>query len=255
MTLSELLHSLTFDEIAVHLPKYDIHPLNFVFYKVLFDHLHHTEPLLEEESNEELLAKMEEMGLQPNEILVNKWEYDEEPDDDEPIDSNVLAAHLAWDKPWHASLAKELKIDQDVEATPAEIAATCLVFLATIEENSPEGHEVMKYDTRKLCEIFHAGRYKTYSHRTFAYDATQRVAYYQELIEQYDLHYSIRLLHDELNITFTHCMIVLSTSSAYPLRMEELNLIPVIAGEREVSCFIKQDDTLGEELGIDIIFY
>ncbi len=369
MTLSELLHSLTFHEIATYLPKYDYRPL--AFFKMHFDILRHTEPHLEE-IDEHTRQRWEAIGVQPHEIaiayidpedtltqgnrlgLIGRTKSTACTDSAEAEAKPLkLIARPLVSVAWHSSLAKELKIAPEVEATPAEIAACCRAgpacwqfsygeplawvvaqeagfsytksfrqkakflrslyaqlvphkkelmmvkaFRKRLHINSPiframskryrnryrrrsvrfcSNHEYNRQisqvgtfvhklltqgefldatpDESMLQTLFRVGFYKVYAHRTYAYNAAHRAAYYQELIERYNLFASLPLLCELRDVVFTHCMIVLSTSAAHPLRMEELSLIPVIAGGRKVSFFLKQDDTLGEELGVDIIFY
>ncbi len=103
MTLYELLHQVSFDEIVPFIERY--HGWNaLALYKIHYDYLRHLTPELGERTT----------------ATVSNGELDEswpEPH---------LAAHPLEGDFWEHSLAKELIIEPDVKASLAEIAMCCL---------------------------------------------------------------------------------------------------------------------------------
>ena len=106
MTYSELLHQVSFDEIAPYIRKYGSEGCSLVWYKIHYDMLRQLEPHLDDDD--------EETATISNAELYYDWE---EPHlDAYPMEGNS----------WESSLAKELIVNEDVNATWAEIAACCL---------------------------------------------------------------------------------------------------------------------------------
>ena len=103
MTLYELLHQVSFDEIVPFIERY--HGWNaLALYKIHYDYLRHLTPELGERTT----------------AVVSNGELDEswpEPH----LDAHPLEGDL-----WEHSLAKELIIEPDVIASLAEIAMCCL---------------------------------------------------------------------------------------------------------------------------------
>ena len=103
MTLYELLHQVSFDEIVPFIERY--HGWNaLALYKIHYDYLRHLTPELGERTT----------------AVVSNGELDEswpEPH----LDAHPLEGDL-----WEHSLAKELIIEPDVKASLAEIAMCCL---------------------------------------------------------------------------------------------------------------------------------
>lgn len=103
MTLYELLHQVSFDEIVPFIERY--HGWNaLALYKIHYDYLRHLTPELGERTT----------------AVVSNGELDEswpEPH----LDAHPLEGDL-----WEHSLAKELIIEPDVKASLAEIAMSCL---------------------------------------------------------------------------------------------------------------------------------
>jgi len=106
MTYSELLHKVTFDEIAPYIRKYGSEECSLVWYKIHYDMLRQLEPNLDEDD--------ENTATISNAELCYDWE--------EPhLDAYPMEGAL-----WESCLAKELNVNEDVNATWAEIAACCL---------------------------------------------------------------------------------------------------------------------------------
>lgn len=125
MTLYELLHQISFDEIVPFVKSY--HGWNALpLYKVHYDYLRHLTPRLGENTI----------------ITVCNDETDEswpEPH---------LHAHPLEGDFWEESLAKELVIEPDVKASLAEIAMCCLwhtSFYGFTEEDTKETAERLEY--------------------------------------------------------------------------------------------------------------
>lgn len=103
MTYSDLLHRVSFDEIAPYIRKYGSKGYSLVWYKIHYDMLRQLEPRLDEDD--------EKTATISNAELYYDWE--------EPhLDAYPMEGSL-----WEASLAKELVVNEDVNATWAEIAA------------------------------------------------------------------------------------------------------------------------------------
>lgn len=102
MTLKELLDSLSFDEIAPFLIRHYTYyaPGDLVPYKQHFDYLRSLTPTCQE--------------LIENKIVRIS------------LGKHKLNAYPLEGDDWEDSLAKELVLDKDVKASPAEIAACCL---------------------------------------------------------------------------------------------------------------------------------
>lgn len=106
MTYSELLHSVTFDEILPFIEKYHGHSESVAMYKMHYDMLRHLTPHHDESDNKTATIS--------NAKLDFDWEK-----------PHVEALSLEGDL-WESCLAKELVVAPDVDACPAEIAACCL---------------------------------------------------------------------------------------------------------------------------------
>ena len=106
MTYSELLHSVSFDEIMPYMEKYHGHTRCTAHYKMHYDMLRLLTPHWEEDDNATAAITNAELDYD--------WEVPH-------LDGYPLEGDL-----WEVSLAKELIIAPDVDATPAEIAMCCL---------------------------------------------------------------------------------------------------------------------------------
>lgn len=114
MTLKQLLDSLTFDEIAPFIDLEDGRNCLAAF-KQHFDYLRHLTPT---------------EGV-TGEVSVGYWrdpdlEDDEINDTDENENEHQLFARSLEGDYWESCLAKEIVLDDEVVASPAEIAACCL---------------------------------------------------------------------------------------------------------------------------------
>lgn len=106
MTYSELLHQVSFDEIRPYLEKYADEGYSVAWYKVHYDMLRQLKPHQDEDDDKTAT------------ISNAKLDYDWE--------KPRLHAHPMEGGLWETSLAKELIVNDDVDATWAEIAACCL---------------------------------------------------------------------------------------------------------------------------------
>jgi hypothetical protein len=135
MTYSELLHSVSFDEIMPYIEKYHGHTGCTALYKTHYDMLRQLTPHREEGDNATATISNAELDY--------TWE--------EPhLDGYPLEGDL-----WEVSLAKELIIAPDVDATPAEIAMCCLwhtSFFGFTLEQVEELNEKNEYYIRDLLD-------------------------------------------------------------------------------------------------------
>ena len=115
MTFKQLLDSLSFEEIAPFVDKYDEGMNPAARYKQHFDYLRHLTPA---------------EGV-TGEVCVSYWK-DPDPEEDEAENDGGegcfrrLSAFPLEGDLWESSLAKTLVIDEEVTESPAEIAACCL---------------------------------------------------------------------------------------------------------------------------------
>ncbi len=108
MTLSELLHTVTFEEVAPYIVKYHGDDKCMAGYKIHFDLLRGMKPSCSEGDNKiATISHYEGIG-------------------EEEIPPLMLDAYPLEGDYWEVSLAKELVINPDVNATWKEIAACCL---------------------------------------------------------------------------------------------------------------------------------
>ena len=132
MTLHELLHQVSFDEIVPFVERY--HGWNaLALYKIHYDYLRHLIPKL----GEETIATVS----------------NGEPDESWP-EPHLDAFPLEGDY-WEHSLAKELIIEPDVKASLAEIAMCCLwhtSFYGFTEEQMDERFENLDYYAEDLVD-------------------------------------------------------------------------------------------------------
>ena len=135
MTYSELLHQVSFDEIAPYIRKYGSEECSLVWYKIHYDMLRQLEPNLDEDD--------EKTATISNAELYYDWE--------EPhLDAYPMEGSL-----WGASLAKELVVNEDVNATWAEIAACCLwhtSFYGFTQAQRKETNERLYYYGNNLLD-------------------------------------------------------------------------------------------------------
>ena len=135
MTYSELLHQVSFDEIAPYIRKYGSEECSLVWYKIHYDMLRQLEPNLDEDD--------EKTATISNAELYYDWE--------EPhLDAYPMEGSL-----WEASLAKELVVNEDVNATWAEIAACCLwhtSFYGFTQAQRKETNERLYYYGNNLLD-------------------------------------------------------------------------------------------------------
>ena len=135
MTYSELLHQVSFDEIAPYIKKYGSEGCSLVWYKIHYDMLRQLTPHLDEDD--------EKKSTISNAELSYDWE--------EPhLDAYPMEGSL-----WEASLAKELVVNEDVNATWAEIAACCLwhtSFYGFTRDQRDETNERLDYYGKNLLD-------------------------------------------------------------------------------------------------------
>ena len=135
MTYSELLNSVSFDEIMPYIEKYHGHAKCTALYKTHYDMLRMLTPHREEGDNATATISNAEVDY--------TWE--------EPhLDGYPLEGDL-----WEVSLAKELIIEPDVDATPAEIAMCCLwhtSFYGFTREGRHETFEKLDYYASNLLD-------------------------------------------------------------------------------------------------------
>ena len=135
MTYSELLHQVSFDEIAPYIRKYGSEGCSLVWYKIHYDMLRQLEPHLDDDD--------EETATISNAELYYDWE---EPHlDAYPMEGNS----------WESSLAKELIVNEDVNATWAEIAACCLwhtSYYGFTRDQKDETNERLHYYGKNMLD-------------------------------------------------------------------------------------------------------
>ena len=132
MTLYELLHQVSFDEVVPFIERYQGWNA-LALYKIHYDYLRHLTPELGERTT----------------AVVSNGELDEswpEPH----LDAHPLEGDL-----WEHSLAKELIIEPDVKASLAEIAMCCLwhtSFYGFTEEQVEERFESLGYYAEDMLD-------------------------------------------------------------------------------------------------------
>ncbi len=327
MTLHELLHCVTFDEVLQHLGCITANQCE-ADYKVHYDILRHITPQLEEGDTQV--------------TTISNSEPDEHTTDTPRLDAYPLEGEL-----WEIAVAREIELASGVEATLPEIAACCLWhtsfygfteaqradtysqwlcddnvsrFSQIDSQYLPSKKEMLRirsfhnalhskmklhrhrcskdraieigilgskrkwrswkryfindlYNKRismisafiadllnrgenlippptmqELCPLFKVEHCHICSYQSYAHNASERYNYLRELIERYHAFKS----HDLPN-----SLICLSASESHPITMEEMGLIQLIAGQCDgdnVFC-IKTDNSLGEELRADAMFY
>ena len=135
MTYSELLHSVSFDEILPYIEKYHGNTKCTALYKTHFDMLRLLTPHREEDDNATATISNAELDYD--------WEVPH-------LEAYPLEGDL-----WEVSLAKELIIAPDVDATPAEIATCCLwhtSFCGFTREGRCATFEKLDYYSRNLLD-------------------------------------------------------------------------------------------------------
>ena len=117
-----------------------------------------------------------------------------------------------------------------------------------VADNLPAETDITKYSVEDLCKLFYANHYIEYDYKSYCDDENVRADYMKELIDKYEA-----FEHGVLN----NVIIILSSSRAYPLMMEETRLAAYIAGMANgKNAFIyKIDDSLGKEFRMNIAFY
>ena len=135
MTYSELLHQVSFDEIAPYIRKYGSEGCSLVWYKIHYDMLRQLEPHLDDDD--------EKTATISNAELCYDWE--------EPhLDAYPMEGAL-----WESCLAKELNVNEDVNATWAEIAACCLwhtSYYGFTQAQRDETNERLHYYGKNLLD-------------------------------------------------------------------------------------------------------
>ncbi len=111
MTYSELLHKVSFEEIAPFLKKYP-NADNLFPYQQHYDMLRLMEPVWAEEEDKD--------------YLTIKIEKDDSPEDEDGDTYPLLFAWPIEGQIWENSLAKEIVLQDGIEASNAEIAAACI---------------------------------------------------------------------------------------------------------------------------------
>ena len=113
MTYSELLHQVSFDEIAPYIRKYGSKGCSLVWYKIHYDMLRQLEPHLDEDD--------EGTATISNAELEYDWE--------EPhLDAYPMEGAL-----WESCLAKELNVNEDVNSCMLPLAHLLLWFYTSPE--------------------------------------------------------------------------------------------------------------------------
>lgn len=99
-----------------------------------------------------------------------------------------------------------------------------------------------------LCKLYWSNHMKPYIYRSYAYEEAKRMEWMMDLIDKYNA-----FNHG----TLSNCIVSISTSSAHPLKMEEMALIQHILKDckGKNSFIIKTDDSLNEEMGLSVAFY
>lgn len=326
MTLSELLHKVTFEELVPFMSLFEDHDWNLASYKMHYDYLWY----LSEESNNRrttsLISRKEKHHslLESHSIKINKWRMSlVEKLNTEAIVNGTLAetaANYLWNilfqygfseyqnaelehlfrctlvqntcyyrnmYPQYIPSKKEMLAIKSFRQTIRQVMKEHRLFRTWKEEdeiypshNKKHGWRYWKrreinqeYNKRintvgtfiedlqnrgqniivppeldYLSILFKANHCLIKRWQSYAYDATKRYDYFRELIEKYNLLFWIR---------DSNCILCISASTDYPLTVEEMNLLCLIAGNRngEKSFCVKTDDSLGKEIRIDAAFY
>ena len=112
----------------------------------------------------------------------------------------------------------------------------------------PQESDIVGLSIVELCELFRAKHCKWYTLKSYCQDASKRTAYLKELIEKYNA-FSYG--------TLEHVVVIIKTSPAFPLLMEELDIVEYIGNMcgGTVSFIVKVDDELQKEMEIEVAFY
>lgn len=117
-----------------------------------------------------------------------------------------------------------------------------------VANNLPSDSDIVGISVADLCRLFFANQYIEYDYRSYCKDENNRADYLIELIDRYEaFEYGI----------LPNALIVLSTSKKYPLLMEEMRVAEHIAemSKGVIRFIVKTDDTLEQELRMNIAFY
>jgi hypothetical protein len=291
MTLHELLHQVSFDEIVPFIERY--HGWNaLAMYKIHYDYLRHLTPKQGEEAT----------------ATVSNGE----PDESWP-EPHLSAFPLEGDC-WEHSLAKKLIIEPNVKASLAEIAMCCLwhtSFYGFTEEQMDERFENLDYyaddmldsdiirlrakhviravevaggrapsikehmkvpafrnKIRSKCKemrhrrmaLMKAGIRRS-SMRSYAHHIIRKEYYYRiwvaSDIVKAMLKSPMTHVEDIGPLLLCNHMQSYSTSSAYPFRMEETSIIECIASRCSGTnaFYVYTDDNLDQDMRMITVFY
>ena len=101
---------------------------------------------------------------------------------------------------------------------------------------------------KDLRKLFYANHFAHYSYQTYSGNAAQRGAWMSELIEKYDAFHSKPR---------TNAIILITVSSEHPFSESDRQVAELTkrlcSGQTDL--LIKNDDSLGEELQLDVAFY
>ncbi len=101
---------------------------------------------------------------------------------------------------------------------------------------------------KELCEKLFWGKHcHICSYQTYIDDENKRFEYFKQLITKYDAYKTAKL---------SGAIVCISSSSLYPVKMEELELISLVTqGCLKIEYCVKIDNSLGKELKLSVAFY
>ena len=117
-----------------------------------------------------------------------------------------------------------------------------------VAKNLPSDLDIVGLPVADLCRLFTTNHYIEYDYRSYCKDEKSRADYLIDLIDHYEAF---------VDGILSNALIVLSTSKKYPLLTEEMKLIEHIAemSKGEIAFIVKTDDTLEQELRMNVAFY
>ena len=103
-------------------------------------------------------------------------------------------------------------------------------------------------DVEDIKPLLLCSHMQSYEYKSYAFDSQKRVAWMKELIEKYEAYKKPPL---------KNCVVCIGTSSAHPLRMEEMNIIECIVSRcsGSNSFYTYTDDSLDKDMRVTSVFY
>jgi hypothetical protein len=259
MTLQELLNLCDFKAIAPIIEKHYPVQGQMTHFKEAFDTLRHLEPKLNPDCKDQ-------------EITLSRAEYLDWEKKGKEQDYYICAS--CWGDFWTSQLAKEIVVSEELTLTHDEIAAHCLweltffgnpyikeEFDETLRKRCHNRREKVEDAIRRLTThtesfkkeelkyLFKTNRIVEENYRSFAYNPKHRTDYLIDLLSNYET-------SDFSN--YTHFLLMLRTSSAYPLPQHELEILQniftqILPASANIRFGYGYDENLGTEVSVFLL--